>query len=419
MPAQSPSGPLGIVEHARFVDALASATYQGHRATPDVRVADETEFERMRAYALSLHRDLDVAHSFVDSTGQVFDCVPLDQQPSRRGQSGPIPVPPDLGSVLDGGPVARPIPAPPVHRTLHDRHGNVAECPPGHVPIRRITLDEIARFRTLEAFRSKAPRRSRLDDPSVPVADLSKNHRYAYTHQLVANLGGHNFLNVWSPTVGDKQIFSLAQHWYSAGSGAAHQTLEVGWQVYPQKYGHAQPVLFIFFTNDNYNQSQVYNLEGPGFVQTVGAWRIGGALSPVSSGAAQYELEVAVYLHDGNWWLYLGGTSAANAVGYYPTSIYNGGVMATSAAEITYGGETVCEAAGTWPPMGSGEPAENGWQHAAYQRDVFYFPTDGGARYATLTGETPSPACYTQVVGTARPPWNTYFFFGGSGGGDC
>jgi hypothetical protein len=419
MPAQSPSGPpLGIVDHSRFVESLSTATFQGHRAAPGGRVADEDEFERMRAYALALHRDMPVAHSFVESTGQVFDCVPVGQQPSLRGRAGPIPQPPDLGRLVLGADAGPPSPPPEGPRAL-DRHGNVAVCPPGHVPVRRITLDEIARFRTLDAFRSKSPRHSMASDPSVPVADLGKNHRYAYTHQTVANFGGHDFLSVWSPPVGDKQIFSLAQHWYTGGTGAGHQTLEVGWQVYPQKYGHAQPVLFIFFTNDNYVNSKVYNLEGPGFVQTVPAWKIGGALSPVSSGTAQFELEIAVYLHDGNWWLYLGGTSAANAVGYYPTSIYNGGAMATSADEITYGGETVCEAGGTWPAMGSGEPAANGWQHAAYQRDIFMFPTDGGARYATLQGETPSPGCYTQVVGTARPPWNTYFFFGGAGGGDC
>jgi hypothetical protein len=249
---------------------------------------------------------------------------------------------------------------------------------------------------------------------------VGQNHRYAYTQQDTNNFGAHNFLSIWSPPVGDKQIFSLAQHWYAAGIGDAHQTLEVGWQVYPGKYGHSQPVLFIFWTNDDYKTSINYNLENPGFVQTNPAWRIGGAISPVSSNPGQqYEVEISVYLHEQNWWLYLGGVGTANAVGYFPISIYNGGAMASNAAQIIFGGETVCEGAGTWPQMGSGALAETGWANAAYQRDIFHFPTTGGAQYATLLGHSPSPGCYTQSLGKALPPWNIYFFFGGPGGGNC
>ena len=81
--------------------------------------------------------------------------------------------------------------------------------------------------------------------------------------------------------------------------------------------------------------------------------------------------------------------------------------------------KSVCELDGIWPGMGSGNFAADGWTHAAYQRDIFLFPITGGAQYASVTGVSPSPGCYTQTVGAALPPWNTYFFFGGPGGGDC
>ena len=412
--------PKGVVAHQHFRDGLANANFAAYRADAKMRVRDEAEFDRMRAHLQSLHEGLDVQHSFVNDAGQLFDCIPIEQQISLRGKKGALPKPPDLTGIAGaaGAPKKVKRVAPATGR--RDRHGNVMVCPPGCIPVRRVTLEEIARFRTLDDWRRKGPARSHLAAPDVPLADVKANHRYAYVQQDIANLGAHNFLNVWSPSVGEAQIFSLAQHWYAAGVDATHQTLEVGWQVYPGKYGHSQPVLFIFWTNDNYKNSTVYNLEGPGFVQTNLAWQIGGALAPTSSdGGQQYEIEVTVYLYQGNWWLYLGGIGAKDAVGFFPTSIYQGGAMASNAAQILFGGETVCEETGTWPPMGSGVLANAGWMHAGYQRDIYYFPTSGGAQYASLIGHTPSPSAYTQQLGNARPPWNTYFFYGGPGSANC
>ena len=417
MAVKSSFEPKGITPHRAFMDAVSSADFKSYRVDPRVKVATEQEFEAMRDHLRRLHEGVDVANSFVDPAGRVFDCVPIEQQPSLKENGTKVAEPPSLMDIAGERPrdLARSI-LPPTDGV--DRHGNPTNCPPGFIPVRRVTLDEMTRFRSLRDFFSKTSVKALL--PTAPVADTGQNHRYAYTIQDVDNLGAHNFLNVWAPTIGAEQIFSLAQHWYSGGAGNSHQTLEVGWQVFPGKYGHNQPVLFIYWTADNYQTTGAYNLDGPGFVQTNPAWPIGGALAPVSTdGATQYEIEVAVYLFNGNWWLYLGGTAAANAVGYYPTSIYNGGAMANHASDFLMGGETVCTGSGTWPPMGSGAFANAGWQHAAFQRDIFYFPTGGGAQYASLTGQTPSPGCYSQSLGNVAAPWNIYFFFGGPGGGNC
>jgi hypothetical protein len=293
-------------------------------------------------------------------------------------------------------------------------------APNGTIPMRRVTLDELTRFATLDEFFKKhpVPRTSPEEpEPSAPAADSSLNHRYAYTHQDVANIGAHNSIAVYAPPIDSNQIFSLAQHWYAGGSGTGHQTLEVGWQVYPAKYGHAQPVIFIYYTPDNY-ATGAYNLDAPGFVQTNSAWTIGGALAPVSTkGGQQMEIEITVYLFEGNWWLYLGGVDASNAVGYYPTSLYNGGQMASNATEILFGGETVTSAV-SWPGMGSGEFASAGWQQACYQRNIYYFPTGGGAQWTSLVKEEPSAAGYTLDLQSAAAPWGVYFWFGGPGGND-
>jgi hypothetical protein len=53
------------------------------------------------------------------------------------------------------------------------------------------------------------------------------------------------------------------------GNGSTLQTAEVGWQVYPQKYGNSYPTLFIYWTADGYNRTGCYNLDCSAFIQTI------------------------------------------------------------------------------------------------------------------------------------------------------
>ena len=188
--------------------------------------------------------------------------------------------------------------------------------------------------------------------------------------------------------------------------------------MFPQKYGHDKPVLFIYWTADEYKTTGNYNLDATAFVQTNSNWAIGGSLDTISTdGGSQFELEIAWRLVAGNWWLYLNGTTAADAVGYYPVSLFGAGQMSVNATSIDYGGETVN---GTeWPFMGSGQMASAGYGHAAYHRNIYYFAADGGAQNADLTPYQPCPGCYTIASSTGNPPWNVYFYFGGPGGADC
>ena len=291
--------------------------------------------------------------------------------------------------------------------------------------MRRVTLDELTRFESVDRFLRKDPQggghppmapsaamalRIRFEPPGVGAT-----HRWAHAFQNVANIGGHDFINVWDPPMGANQIFSLSQHWYVGGSGSSLQTAEVGWQVYPQKYGSTKPVFFIYYTADNYNKTGCYNLDCSAFVQTAHWWTIGGTLGPTSVyGGAQYEIQVAFYLYHGNWWLYVQGTDAAHAIGYYPTSIYKGGALASQAAEIDYGGEVVGTT--SFPQMGSGHFASEGWTKACYQRDIYYFPPAGGALYANLNPSQSWPKCYTVQKVNYAAPWNDTIYYGGPGG---
>jgi hypothetical protein len=445
--------PQGILPFRAFRNMHRAVSMESLRLDPRVKVEEDETFSSMQDYIDELYEGVDAVYSFEDAAGRVFDCVPIAQQPSLRGETAEIPAPPDLRPVLRGeAPTVGALPPePPAVSQRRDRHGNRMQAPPGTIPMRRVTIDQLSRFRSVRDFLKKEPevfpeaptsekaksasagKKGKYEDgeeesgtagprpipPSVPSADVNQNHRYAYTEQTVDNIGAHCALAVYSPAVNANQVFSLAQHWYSGGSGANNQTVEVGWQVYPAKYGHAQPVLFIFWTADNYATTGAYNLDAPGFVQTNNAITIGGALSPVSVvGGAQHEIDLAAYLFDGRWWLYLGGLAPANAFGYYPVSLFSGGQMATRATEVKFGGETVCSSV-SWPGMGSGNFANTGWQQAAYQRQIYYFPPAGGSAWTTLTVRQPSVACYTLSLASAANPWGIYFFYGGPGGGNC
>jgi hypothetical protein len=422
---------LKILNVGEFTKTLSTATHGQFAGKPGVNVASEQAFNEMKAHALKLYQGVEARNSFVDENGSIFDCIPVGQQPALRGSTQGVAKAPDMPpSATKAGPVddRRPVQiVSSLGAGKKDVHGNEMSCPEGYIPMRRVTLEELTRFETLQHFFLKSPQgagRPPIASPNPVAANpagvavahgVAATHRWAHAFQNVNNLGGHSFINLWDPPIGANQIFSLSQHWYVGGSGANLQTAEVGWQVYPGKYGNTKPVFFIYWTADDYNKTGNYNLDASAFVQTNHNWTIGGTISPISVyGGAQYEIQVAFYLYQGNWWLYVQGTSASNAIGYYPTSLYKGGAMASHASEIDYGGEVVGTT--SFPGMGSGHFANQGWQKACYQRDIYYFPTTGGAVYANLTGSQSWPNCYTVQKVSYNPPWNDTIYYGGPGG---
>ncbi|HEX4750138.1 MAG TPA: neprosin family prolyl endopeptidase [Bryobacteraceae bacterium] len=426
--------PVGIAQLSELANTLQSANLQQFLGKPGVRVVNETAFNDMKAHLTQLYTGVQPQHSFVDSNGSVFDCIPIEQQPALRGATpaAPVDMPMPERTIRLPLDVKRPTDIlPPLRAGEKDQYGNEMVCPEGTIPMRRITLEELTRFETLQNFFRKGegnsgrppmapPQTAVIDKPitGIPPGAPAPSHRWAHAFQNVPNLGGHSYLNVWQPGIGANQIFSLSQHWYVGGSGANLQTAECGWQVYPQKYGRSNPVLFIYWTADDYTKTGCYNMDCSAFVQVNNGWAIGASIGPVSvAGGAQYEIQLAYYLYKGNWWLYLGGTAASNAIGYYPTSLYKGGALAHNAAEIDYGGEVVGTT--SWPGMGSGAFANTGWQHAAYQRDIYYYPTGGGAVFANLTPSQNWPKCYTAQVNSYGSPWFETLWFGGPGGSNC
>jgi hypothetical protein len=429
---QQSGGGTGILPLQAHLDIVAATDFDLVRLDPRARVRDEGQLEAMKAHIADLYVGVEPQHSFEGRGGTVFDCIPVEQQPALRDHTGPIPEPPDLTAVLYGGePRLRPVsPQPPPTVIERDRHGNITRAPAGTIPLPRVALEDTARFESLDAFFHKygggggasAPGVLSQARPEAEGEQPKEEHRYASVEREVPNLGGHTAFTLYAPTVKDNQFFSLSQHWYTAGSGEELQSVEIGWQVYPQFYKHSLPVLFIFWSSDNYHKG-AYNLTDKSFVATkAGEALIGNALSPVSTqGGQQMEIEVTVYLYEGSWWIYCGGVEPKDALGYYPTSVFGEGPMHTNATSIAYGGET-CSNTESWPEMGSGAFAAEGWGKAAYHRAAYYFPTTGGSQWATsLTPAEDTPGDYTlgpqpwNSRTLEPPPWGAYFYYGGPG----
>jgi hypothetical protein len=332
-----------------------------------------------------------------------------------------VPTAPNLPKTETGGENERKdtlFPAP-LGANQKDHFGNVMQCPEGTIPMRRLTLEDLSRFSTLRDFYRKGPREAGRPPRAIEPATVPATHRWAHAYQNVSNGGGHSFLNLWDPPIGAAQIFSLSQHWYVGGSGGNLQTVECGWQVYPGKYGDARAHLFTYYTADDYQTTGCYNLDCGAFVQTSSSFAPGMALSSVSVvGGPQYVMELAVWHTGGRWWIYYNGTSGSNAIGYYPDTLFRGGALTNNASEIDFGGETVGTT--SFPPMGSGHFAEEGWQRAAYQRTIGYYPPQGGAMVnGNLTAAAASPACYTADVVLYAAPWSEALWYGGPGGSTC
>lgn len=243
--------------------------------------------------------------------------------------------------------------------------------------------------------------------------DGESTHYWAWGQQEVDNKGGDSRLNVWRPN-SSPGVFSLSQHWYVGGSGDNKQTVEGGWQVYPNKYGTNNPVLFIYYTPDNYS-SGCYNLDCGGFVQVDNTWVLGGTLSPVSTdGGTQYIIRMQWQLYEGNWWLFVKGSGDYIAVGYYPGALFGGGQLTSHAEYVKYGGETASDDSGNAGEMGSGNFASTGWSHAAYQRTIYYIDTSLVSQWTTLSAHQPTSSCYTiDLNNNTGGSWVNRMYFGG------
>jgi hypothetical protein len=315
-PADAQTGQAALVPFSDFLEEVSGVAFRSYVFRPASRVRTAKSFEDMRQHLLEMYTGVDVRHSFLLAT-DVFDCVPILQQPTARhfGLQSIATEPPPMPS--PGG--SRPNSASAGRSAIQneqlgpeqkvDAFGNSLTCEIGTIPMRRITLEELSRFETLSQYFQKGPDGAgQIRTPGghhVPPADES--HLYAHSYQIVANIGGSSDINLWNPSINVKsqEIFSLAQQWYSNMVGTDRttlQTVEVGWQVYPQMYGSQTPHLFIFWTPNDYQITGpgCYNI-CPGFMQKDYRYMLGGPFQKTSvDGGVQYYFTLGYYLYKGS-----------------------------------------------------------------------------------------------------------------------
>jgi len=413
--------PEKFVPFNQFLDSTRSATASDVLSRPESKVRDPAALEEMRQAILNRYQGVEVSHSFV-LDGEHYDCVPVNQQPSFRtyGIKAAAEAPPaelisrHQASADEDATRAKSL----VSEQPIDAAGNSTQCEASTVPLLRTSLETMSHFATLKQFYQKLPGNAvraaqahEFDDPSVA------SHKYSFTYQYVNNLGGNSNLNLWSPYVNtaEGEIFSLSQEWYVGGSGAATQTEEVGWVVYPAMFNGSEKAHFFIFSTPNDYATGCWNNSCNDFVQVADSGLLGATWNNYSSsGGPQYEISAEYYLYQGNWWLGYDGTW----IGYYPGSMYKGGQNTKYAQIIEFGTEGV----GTtiWPPEGSGAFSSKGFGYAAYQRNLYYINTAGTSIWDSLSPDEPSPACYT-ITGPYdnTGAWSRYFYEGGPGGKGC
>ena len=419
-----PPAVLSSLDESDWISAFETT----QKNQSDFHVESLDEFKAITNYYDARIHDGTEVHRFRLSDGNTIQCIlihtqgtltSLDIKPENiqfAPQIEPIdsmPVTPQVEQIntatlfgLDG---------------LPDEDGNLKACPNGSFPRLMPKLENLYRFQKLEDIYRKYPKEIGSSTPPAP-------HEYAHAYRGVNNIGSSAYFNVWAPYVEQPTEFSLSQLWVPGGTGDQLQTAETGWQVYNQIYGDNNPHLFIYFTTHAYNHSYpgCYNLDCPGFVQTNANVILGGAFSPVSTiGGNQYDIKL-MYCRDvtktQNWWLMVGD----QWVGYYPNSLYNTQGIAYQSSRIDYGGEIVNTAAGglhTTTQMGSGRFPNEGWQHAAYIRQLKYVDTNNVSQDSTgLTKGTrdtngvDNSNYYDLILSSSTDPnWLQFFYFGGPG----
>ncbi|CAN6373632.1 unnamed protein product [Urochloa humidicola] len=382
-----------------------------------VGVADTAEQRRRQVRSLLKRLNKAPVASIQSPDGDIIDCVHISKQPAFDHpllKNHTIQMRPSYypeGSSDDSN-----IAPHSVNQTWHQN----GECPANTIPIRRTKEEDILRASSVRRYGKKSP----MSIPKFLSVDEYNTHNVAVGHQHAVAYtrmdryhGTKGSINLWQPAIGTAKDFSLAQLWITRGSYSSMDlnSIEVGWQVFPEMYGDRSARLFIFWTRDAYRTTGCYNLQCSGFVQTNNKFGIGASFSPVSSyGGKQYEITILVWKDpkEGNWWLQVGG----NTLGYWPSSIFSN--LQNGASNIMWGGEVYSPfAAQTSTNMGSGHFPGEGFGKASYIKNIQVVDSFNKLRPPGALGlGNQKPNCYNVRSGSSSSSnWGTYIFYGGPG----
>ncbi|VAI40434.1 unnamed protein product [Triticum turgidum subsp. durum] len=125
------------------------------------------------------------------------------------------------------------------HLITQTWHQN-GKCPEHTIPIRRTKEEHVLRASSVRRFGTKMPRSIPLVNPinDTNTPNILRGHQYAAASARYDKCyGSKGTFNMWKPVIARANDFSLTQLWITAGSynGNNLNTIEVGWQVRPQR----------------------------------------------------------------------------------------------------------------------------------------------------------------------------------------
>lgn len=157
------------VDFNHFMAATRQAKFEDYARRPGAKVANEKEFEKMKQHILSMYDGVKVKNSFVMGESGFTDCVDVNTQPSLRrgGIQRKVQAPPKSVAIggYQGDSRSKAV-EPMLEREKKDRFGNAMYCDDGFIPMQRITLEQVTRFRTLEDFFNKFGKAGKSDLPT-------------------------------------------------------------------------------------------------------------------------------------------------------------------------------------------------------------------------------------------------------------
>jgi Neprosin len=361
-------------------------------------------------------------------SGQTLDWVPIESQDAAGKIASPPPA-----AFLPARAEERHTPVKPAGFELDDPR--VERGPPGTVPILRPELSRLMGTVGLKDYLTK--KGGLLVNKRRPNKKPTDPNPAGYFHtgdsQNGLFYGWDGFLNVWAPTINSPEgagtDHSILQVWLQNYDKPEVQSLEGGWTVDQTLNGDTQPHIFTYYTTNGYTQDGNnlggYNTLHSGWVQYSSAVFPGNRINGISSsGGTQTDVSMKFQLYrepnNGtlNWWVAVQGIW----MGYYPASLFNGG-LGNNVDWIGCGGEVFSSLANpelTQDQMGSGFQAEAGWTYAAFLRNLRNQSDLNGTMVnndgtATSDAATPGGADpYTiQMDMESGSTWGSYFYVGG------
>lgn len=391
------------------------------KVNSNIRVKDVKKYKEMKQYLKkrnSLIAEEHIKKRYKDFDGTDIHCIDIEHQPGlkRKGmESHQIQYTPPV--VTDSYQVVYDKNFP-IDKEAHldkptVQASTTSQCEKGTIPLRRLTIQQLTRFETLNDFMKKKSGHLIAPLASGPT-DL---HQYAVVSKTADNLGIISSMSAYNPYVEQSSEFSLSQIWAAGGSGANLETVEVGLQRFKDLYGDDWPRIFIYFTPDNYGSGGCYNLSCSGFVQTNNSITIGSRLSTYTQiDGPQFQMTMALVREQtlGHWWLYINGTY----LGYWPNNLFDANGIGEKADRTSAGGEIIHKHSSrhTLTDMGSGRFASEGWTKAGFHRLVRYINTSNQyVNYSSPYLSATDSNCYSIDFTESTGSWKSYFYFGGSG----